>query len=208
VIDNRAEIHKSAKIAEDVTIGPWSIIGPDVEIGRGCHIGPHGVLQGPAGVGKENRIFQFSSVGEAPQDKKYQDEPTTLEIGDNNTIREFCTINRGTTQGGGVTRIGNDNWIMAYVHIAHDCIVGDNNIFANNASLAGHVIVENNVGFGGFSGVHQFCRISSHSFVAKGTYVAKDVLPFVLVSGQDAQACGLNTVGLRRRGFNNETLKN
>ncbi len=208
MIDERAIIHPTARIARDVEIGPWTIIGPDVEIQEGTWIGPHVVINGPTKIGKNNRIFQFASLGEAPQDKKFHGEKTTLEIGDNNTIREFCTFNRGTVQGGGVTKIGNNNWIMAYVHIAHDCIVGNNTVFANNASLAGHVIVEDFVTFAGFAGVHQFCRVGSYSFVAKATYVTQDVLPYILVSGYTPEACGLNTEGLKRNGFSTETIEN
>lgn len=208
MIDHRAEIHPGAKIANNVTIGPWTVVGDQVEIGEGTTIGPHVVLHGPTKIGKNNHIFQFSSIGECPQDKKYQGEDTLLEIGDNNTIREFCTINRGTTQGGGVTRIGNDNWIMAYVHIAHDCIVGNHTIFANNAALAGHVVVDDYVTLAAFSGIHQFCRIGEYSFIAKASYVTKDVLPYVLVSGYNASACGLNTVGLKRHGFSTDIVEN
>jgi UDP-N-acetylglucosamine acyltransferase len=207
VIDNRADIHPSAKIGENVVIGPWTVIGEDVEIGDGCYIGPHVVIRGPTKLGKQNRIFQFSSIGEESQDKKFNGEKTYLEIGDNNTIREFVTINRGTVQGGGYTRIGNDNWLMAYVHVAHDCIIGNHTIFSNNASLAGHVTVEDHVILAGFSGVHQFCSIGAHSFVAKATYITKDVLPYVLVSGYTATTSGLNSEGLRRRGFDNDTLE-
>lgn len=207
MIDNRAEIHPEAIIAENVEIGAWSVIGAHVEIAEGCKIGPHVVIQGPTRIGKNNRIFQFASIGEEPQDKKYNGEDTLLEIGDDNTIREFVTLNRGTVQGGGVTRIGNDNWIMAYVHVAHDCIIGNHTIFANNASLAGHVIVEDYAVLSGFSGVHQFCTLGAYSFVAKATYVAKDVLPYLLVAGYSPTVCGLNSVGLKRQGFSSTTLE-
>ncbi|CAM4450414.1 MAG: Acyl-[acyl-carrier-protein]--UDP-N-acetylglucosamine O-acyltransferase [Legionellaceae bacterium] len=206
MIDNRADISPSARIADGVTISPWAIIGPDVEIDEGTWIGPHVVIKGPTKIGRGNKIFQFSSIGEDPQDKKYNNERTYLEIGDNNVIREFCTINRGTIQDGGITRIGNNNLLMAYVHVAHDCIIHNHTVFANNASLAGHVIVHDHVILSGFAGIHQFCVLGEHSFVAKATIVSKDVLPYTLVSGHDAKACGLNSVGLRRRGFSSETI--
>lgn len=206
MIDQRADVHPQAKIADGVTIGPWAVIGADVEIGEGTWIGPHVFIKGPTRIGCHNKIYQFSSIGEDPQDKKYSGGKTWLEIGDHNVVREFCTINRGTEQGGGITRIGNHNLFMSYVHIAHDCEVGDHTIFANNASLAGHVIINDYATLGGFSGVHQFCVIGKYSFVAKGTLLSKDVLPYVLVSGHEAAACGLNLVGLKRHGFDNNTL--
>ena len=206
MIDKLAVIDPSATIGEDVTIGPWTFIGPNVEIGAGTKIGPHAVIKGPTKLGKNNQIYQFASIGEDPQDLKFKDEETHLEIGDGNIFREFCTVNRGTTQGGGFTKIGNDNLFMAYTHIAHDCIVANNTIFANGASLAGHVIVEDYAILSAFSGVHQFCKIGPYSFVAKSTIVAKDVLPYVLVSGNPASPCGLNTTGLRRREFSAETI--
>jgi UDP-N-acetylglucosamine acyltransferase len=206
VIDKRADIHPSARIAEGVTIGPWTVIGADVEIGEGSHIGSHVVIKGPTRIGKDNKIYQFASVGEDPQDKKWQGEKTYLEVGDRNVIREFCTLNRGTVQGGGATRVGNDNLLMAYVHLAHDCIIGNGTIFANNASLAGHVTVHDYVTLGGFSGVHQNCVLGAYSFVAKAAIVAKDVLPYVLVTGNMAEVCGLNTEGLKRRGFSAEVI--
>jgi len=206
LIDPRAIIDPKAELAADVHIGPFSIIGSDVVIGAGTRVGPHVVINGPARIGCDNKIFQFSSLGEMPQDKKYRGEPTLLEIGDRNVIREFCTFNRGTEQGGGVTRIGDDNWIMAYVHLAHDCVVGNNTIFANNASLAGHVVIEDHVILGGFSQVHQFCSLGEHSFTAFGSGVAKDVPPFVMVAGHPAAPHGLNVEGLRRRGFSTETI--
>lgn len=205
MIDPRACIDPSACIAENVTIGPWTVVGPEVEIGEGTWIGPHVVLKGPTRIGKDNKIFQFASVGEDCQDKKYQGERTFLEIGDRNIIRECCTIHRGTSQGGGVTRIGDDNLFMAYVHIAHDCIIGNETVFSNNASLAGHVIVEDHAIFAGFSGVHQFCKIGRYSFIGKATMVVKDVLPYVLIAGYDAKAIGLNLVGLKRHNFKLET---
>ena len=206
-IDSRAIIDPSAKLADGVSVGPYSIIGADVEIGENTWIGPHVVIQGPTRIGKDNRLFQFSSIGEIPQDKKFHGESSRLEIGDRNTIREFVTINRGTEDGGGVTRIGDDNWLMAYIHIAHDCIVGNNTIFANNASLAGHAIVDDYAILGGFTLVHQFCQIGKHAFCGMGSAISKDVPPYVIVNGSPAEAHGLNLEGLKRRGFSKETLK-
>lgn len=208
MIDAQAIVDPSVRLGSDVTIGPWSLIGPDVEIGDGTWIGPHVVIQGPARIGRNNRIFQFCSLGADPQDKKYGGErdQTRLEIGDRNTLREYCTMNRGTVQGGGVTRIGDDNWIMAYVHIAHDCIVGSHTVFANGASLAGHVIVEDYAILGGFSLVHQFCRVGAYSFAAVSSIVVKDVPPYVMVSQKPAKVHGLNREGLKRNGLSNETI--
>jgi len=206
LIHPSAVIDPGAKIADDAHVGPFSVIGADVEIGPGCHIGPHVVLSGPTRIGRDNRIYQFASLGEAPQDKKYAGEPTLLEIGDRNVIREYCTINRGTAQGGNVTRIGDDNWIMAYVHIAHDCLVGNHTIFANGASLAGHVEVGDWAILGGFTLVHQFCAIGAHSFCGMGSALAKDLPPYVMVNGNPAHPHGLNSEGLRRRGFDADTL--
>ena len=208
MIHSTAIIDATAKIAENVTVGPYTIIGPQVEIEAGTTIGPHVVIKGPTKIGKDNQIFQFTSLGEDPQDKKYGGEPTLLEIGDRNYIREFCTINRGTVQDKGTTQIGNDNWIMAYVHIAHDCHIGSHTIFANNASLAGHVIVEDYAILGGFSLVHQFCIIGAHSFLAKAAGVTKDVPPFVMAAGDPAKPYGLNSVGLKRRGIEEKVILN
>ncbi|CAK0756003.1 acyl-(acyl-carrier-protein)--UDP-N-acetylglucosamine O-acyltransferase [Gammaproteobacteria bacterium] len=207
MIDPRAVIDPGASLASDVTIGPYTIVGPGVEIGAGTRIGPHSVIQGPTRIGRDNQIFQFTSIGDSPQDKKYQGEPTELHIGDGNTIREYCTINRGTVQGGGITRIGDDNWIMAYAHIAHDCQIGSHAIFANAASLAGHVNVGDWAILGGFTLVHQFCSLGVHCFTAFGSVIGQDVPPYVLVSGHMARPHGLNTEGLRRRGFSPETLQ-
>jgi UDP-N-acetylglucosamine acyltransferase len=201
-----ALVHPAASIADDVEIGAYSIVGPDVEIGQGCRIGPHTVVTGHTRLGTNNTIAQFVSVGEAPQDKKYRGEPTRLEIGNNNTIREFCTLNRGTVQDAGVTRIGDDNWIMAYVHIAHDCQVGNRTIFANNAQLAGHVHIGDEAILGGFTLVHQFCRIGAHAITGLGTVVLQDVPPYVKASGNPVHPYGINTEGLRRRGFSAESL--
>lgn len=206
MIDKKAIIDPSAVIANNVSIGAYSVIGPDVEIGEGTWIGPHVVIQGPTRIGRDNRIFQFTSVGEIPQDLKFKGEKTFLEIGDRNIIREFCTLNRGTIQDKAITRIGNDNLFMAYVHIAHDCEIGNHTIFSNNASLAGHVTVEDFVTLGGFSGVYQHCRVGTHSFISTNSVVIKDVPPYVKVSGYYAKPFGLNTVGLQRRGFAEETI--
>jgi len=205
LIDPAAVIDPGAELASGVSVGPYSIIGPDVVIGAGTAIGPHVVINGPTRIGCDNRIFQFASIGDAPQDKKYAGEPTRLEIGDRNTIREFVSINRGTVQDEGLTALGNDNWIMAYVHIAHDCRIGDNTIFANNASLAGHVRIGDYAILGGFTLVHQFCAIGCHALTAFGSGISKDVPPYITVGGSPARAYGLNMEGLRRRGFSPES---
>jgi len=207
LIDARAVIDPAAELAADVTVGPFAVIGADVEIGHGCTIGPHAVITGPTTLGANNHVYQFASLGAAPQDKKYAGEPTRLEIGANNTIREFVTINRGTVQDEGVTRIGDDNWIMAYVHIAHDCRIGNHTIFANNASLAGHVSIQDYVILGGFSLVHQFCSIGAHALTAFGSWISMDVPPYVTVGGTPAHAHGLNMEGLRRRGFSEQARR-
>ena len=208
MIHSTAIVDPSAVIADDVDIGPYSIIGADVEISAGCKIESHVVIKGPTKIGKNNKIYQFSSVGEDPQDKKFADEHAVLEIGDNNLIRENVTINRGTAQGGGITKIGNDNWIMAYVHIAHDCIVGNENILANNASLAGHVIIDDFVILGGFTLISQFNTLGSYSFSAMGSVISRNVPPYVLVSGHMAKPIGINVEGLRRRQFSDVQIKN
>lgn len=207
MIDSRAIIDPAAKLGDGVKVGAYSIIGPDVEIGDGTEIGPHVVVSGPTRIGKNNRIFQFASIGEAPQDKKYKDEPTELIIGDDNTIREYVTLNRGTVQGGGVTSIGSRNWIMAYVHLAHDCIVGNDTVFANGTTLAGHVVVEDFVILGGFTLIHQFCRIGAYSFTAFSTGIKKDIPPYVMVSGHNGSPHGLNTEGLKRQGFSTDQVR-
>jgi len=208
MIHSTAIIDPSAIIADDVSIGPYTIIGAGVEIGSECEIGPHVVISGPAKIGSGNKILQFSSIGEDPQDKKFAGEATLLEIGNNNLIRENVTINRGTTQGGGITKIGDDNWIMAYVHIAHDCIIGNENILANNASLAGHVVIDNYVILGGFTLISQFNTMGSYSFSAMGSVISRNVPPYVLVSGHMAKPVGVNVEGLRRRQFSEQQLKN
>ena len=207
MIDPSAIVHSQARIGKDVEIGPCSVIGHETEIGDGTRIGAHVVINGPTRMGKNNRIFHFSSIGEDPQDKKYRGEAdSVLEIGDNNTIREYCSINRGTGEGGGVTRIGNDNWIMAYVHIAHDCQVGSHTVFANNATLAGHVTIDDYAILGGFTGVHQFCRIGAYSFSAISSVIVKDVPPYLMVSGNTAKPNGLNREGLKRHGYSKDTV--
>lgn len=208
MIHQTAIIDPSAKIADDVVIGAYSIIGANVEIASGTEIASHVVIKGPTKIGRNNRIFQFSSIGEEPQDKKYHGEQTLLEIGENNLIRESVTINRGTVQGGGITKVGSNNWIMAYVHIAHDCIIGDDNIFANNASLAGHVIVDQQVILGGFTLVSQFNHLGSHCFSAMGSVISRNVPPYVLVSGHMAEPVGINVEGLRRRSFTDTQIRN
>jgi UDP-N-acetylglucosamine acyltransferase len=201
-----AIIHPNAKLADDVQVGAYTLIGEHVEIAAGTSIGPHVVINGHTRIGKNNRIFQFSSLGEIPQDKKYAGEPTRLEIGDDNMIREFCTFNLGTVQDGGVTSIGNKNWIMAYVHLAHDCHVGNNTIFANNAQLAGHVIVDDFAILGGFTAVHQFCQIGAHVITGMGSVLLQDIPPYVLVSGNPAAPHGTNSEGLKRRGFSSTAV--
>ncbi len=207
MIDSRALVDPSAKLASDVEVGPWTIIGADVEIGAGTVIGPHAVIKGPTKIGQNNRIFQFASVGEDCQDKKYAGEPTTLTIGDNNVIREGVTIHRGTVQDAGTTTIGNDNLFMAYAHVAHDCVVGDHVILANNTALAGHVHVGDWAILGGFTAVHQFCRIGAHVMCGTSTVVLKDIPAYIMANGNSAKPHGINVEGLKRRGFTPESLK-
>ena len=195
IVDSQAQLDSS------VTVGPYSLIGPNVKVGAGTTIGPHCVIEGHTTIGRDNRIFQFSSLGAIPQDKKYAGEPCELVIGDRNTIREFCTFNIGSPGDLGVTRVGDDNWLMAYVHLAHDCVVGNNTIFANNSQLAGHVHVGDWVILGGFTVVHQFVKIGAHSMTAMCTMLLADLPPFVMCQGQPAQARSMNYEGLRRRGF-------
>ena len=200
IIDPKAELDSS------VEVGAYSIIGAGVKVAANTRIGSHVALKGPTSIGKNNQIYQFSSLGEAPQDKKYSNEPTTLEIGDNNTIREFCTFNRGTVQDKGATKIGNDNWIMAYVHIAHDCQIGNHTIMANNSSLAGHVDIHDYAILGGFTLIHQFCKVGAHVITAVNTVVFKDIPPYVTAAGYDAKPHGINAEGLKRRGFSADSI--
>jgi len=206
VIHPQAIVDPKAIIAPGVSIGAFSIIGADVIIEEGTWVGPHVVINGPTTIEKNNKIYQFASIGEAPQDKKYAGEPTRLEIGDNNIIRESVTISRGTAQDSGVTRLGNDNLIMAYAHIAHDCQVGNSTVFANSTSLAGHVHVADYVIFGGFTLVHQFCKIGAYCFTAMGSAISKDVPPYLRVAGHMAKPYGLNSEGLKRRGFSPDAI--
>lgn len=206
MIDPRAIIDPSAVLAEDVSVGPWSIIGPGVEIGSGTRIESHVIVRGPTRIGKNNHIYQFSSVGEATPDLKYKGEPTRLVIGDNNIIREGVTIHRGTVQDRSETTIGNHNLIMAYVHIGHDCVVGNHCILVNNASLAGHVHIDDWAILGGYTLVHQFCRIGQHCFTGMASAIGKDVPAYVMVSGNPAAAKSINSEGLRRRGFTQEEI--
>ena len=201
-----ALVSSQAQLADDVSVGAYTLIGPDVSIGAGSRIGPHCVIEGHTRIGRDNQIFQFSSIGAAPQDMKYAGEPTELIIGDRNTIREFCTFNTGTVQDGGATRIGSDNWIMAYVHIAHDCQLGDHIILANNATLAGHVHLADWVFIGGLTGIHQFVKIGAHAMAGFASAVTQDVPPFMTVDGNPLAVHGFNVVGLRRRGFTAERI--
>jgi len=201
MIHPTAIVHPGARLAPDVEVGPYTLIGEHVEIGEGSRVGPHALITGHTRIGRENRIFQFVSLGEAPQDKKYAGEPTGLEIGDHNVIREFCTFNTGTVQDVGTTRVGDHNWIMAYVHLAHDSQVNSHTILANMVTLAGHVTIEDHAILGGGTMVHQFCRVGAHAFTAGGSIVLRDVPPFVMASGNSAQPHGINVEGLRRRGF-------
>ena len=201
MIHPTAIIDDSAQLADDVEVGPYSIIGPQVSIGSGTRVGSHVVIDGPTRIGEENQIFQFASIGAIPQDKKYAGEPTELIIGDRNVIRECCTLNRGTVQDKGKTVVGDDNWIMAYVHIAHDCIIGNNTVFANNVTLAGHVEIRDAVILGGFTLVHQFCVVGEHAFTGMGSALSKDLPPFTMASGAPAVPRGINTEGLRRHQF-------
>ena len=201
-----AIIQEGAQLADDVQVGPYAVVGPNVVIGAGCVIGSHAVIDGHTRLGRDNRIFSFASVGQAPQDKKYAGEPTRLEIGDGNTIREFCTINTGTAQDEGVTRIGHDNWIMAYVHIAHDVRLGDHTVLANNATLAGHVHVGDWATIGGLTGVHQFVKIGAHAMIGFQGHVAQDVPPFMTADGHPLTVRAVNLTSLKRRGFDEARL--
>lgn len=200
IIDPKAELDSS------VSVGPYTVIGAGVRIGAGTSVGPHCVIEGPTTIGRDNKIFQFASLGAAPQDKKYAGEPTQLIVGDRNTIREFCTMNRGTVQDDGITALGDDNWIMAYVHLAHDCKVGSRVIMANNAQLAGHVHVGDWAILGGFTAVHQFVHIGAHSMTGLGSILFQDLPPFIMAAGNIAEARSFNLEGLKRRGFTPEQL--
>lgn len=208
MIHSTAIIDAKTELADDVEIGPYSIIGPDVRIDSGTVVASHAVLKGPTTIGKNNRIFQFSSIGEECQDKKYKGERTRLEIGDGNTIREYVTVHRGTVQDRGVTTIGDNNLFMAYVHVGHDCVVGNDIIFANNATLAGHVSVGDSAILGGFTGVHQFCQVGAYSMAAMFSAINKDVPAFIMVQGNMASAHGMNFVGMKRRGYSKALIKN
>lgn len=208
MIHPTALIADSAIIADDVQIGPFAVIGEQVEIGSGTRISSHVVINGPTKIGKDNRIFQFASIGDDPQDMKYAGEPTCLEIGDRNTIRESCTISRGTAQDVGITRMGNDNWLMAYVHVAHDCQVGNNVVFANGTTLAGHVHVGDWVIFAGYSGAHQFCHIGAHAFLGMYAGTSRDVPAYTMIAGQPPTPRGVNSEGLKRRGFSADQIRN
>ena len=206
MIHPSAIVHPGAKLGAGVSVGPYSIIGEHVVIGEGTTVGSHVVIEGRTRIGRDNRIFAHSALGGEPQDKKYAGEPTGLEIGDRNVIREFCTFNCGTVQDAGTTRIGSDNWIMAYVHVAHDCQVGNNTIFANAASIAGHVHVGDHAILGGFTGVHQFVLIGAHSMTAGATLLLQDLPPYVMAQGNDCKPFGINSEGLKRRGFGEEAI--
>jgi UDP-N-acetylglucosamine acyltransferase len=206
MIHPTAIVDRAAALASSVTVGPYAVIGADVEVGEGTTIGAHAVIEGPTTIGRDNRIFAHTSLGGAPQDMKYRAEPTQLVIGDRNTIREFCTFSRGTVQDGGVTRIGDDNWIMAYVHIAHDVQLGHRTILANNATLAGHVHIGDWVIVGGLTGVHQFCHIGAHAMLGFQSHVSQDVPPFMMADGNPLAVRGFNIEGLRRRGFSPERI--
>jgi len=210
LIHPQAIVDPGARLGIDVQVGPFSVIGANVEIGDRTWIGPHVVINGPTRIGRENKIYQFASLGEAPQDLKYAGEPTRLEVGDRNIMREYVTFSRGTVTGKGVTRVGSDNLFMAYTHVAHDCEIGDHTVFANCATLGGHVTIGDHAILGGFTGVHQFCRVGAHSMTGVATVTFKDIPPYLLVYGNTARPYGLNLRGLKRRGFSEasiETLK-
>lgn len=207
MIDPRAIVHANAELADDVKVGPFTVIGPDVQIDSGTEIGPHVVIKGPTTIGKDNTIYQLSSIGEDPQDKKYADEITRLQIGDRNVIREFCTMHRGTQQDQGVTLIGDDNLFMAYTHVAHDCVIGNHVIMANGASIAGHVHLGDHAILGGFTLVHQFTQIGEYSFSAMGSAVTQDIPPYVMVGGRPTRPHGINSVGMERNGKSPEVIR-
>ncbi len=208
MIDPRALVSPDAELAPDVEVGPFTVIGAGVVIGAGTRVGPHAVINGPTTIGRDCQVFQFASIGDAPQDKKYRGEPTRLEIGDRNVFREFCTMNRGTVGGHGVTRIGDDNLFMAYTHVAHDCVVGNKCVMSNYAVLAGHVELGDWVIMSGYSGVHQFCKVGAHVFLANNCAVTRDVPPYLMVAGAPAEPKGINSEGLKRRGFDATQIAN
>ena len=207
MIDPTAIIDPAAELADDVKIGPYTVIGAEVKIGAGTVIGPHVVVNGSTTIGEENRIFQFCSIGEEPQDKKYAQEPTRLDIGDRNTIREYCTMHRGTVQDRSLTKVGSDNLFMAYTHVAHDCVIGDGVVMANGASLAGHVYLDDYAILGGFTLVHQFTKVGCYSFSAMGSSLSRDLPPYVMVGGRPTKPYGINSVGLERSGFSVESIR-
>jgi UDP-N-acetylglucosamine acyltransferase len=207
VIDPRAVVSPEARLAADVSVGPFAVIGAGVEIGARTIVGPHAVINGPCVLGADNHVFQFASIGDAPQDKKYRGEPTRLAVGDRNVFREFCTINRGTTHDRGVTRIGDDNLFMACAHVAHDCVVGNNTVFANGAVLGGHVEIGDWAILGGLAAVHQHGRVGAHAFLGGGSMVRQDVPPYVMVSGNPAEPQTVNAEGLKRRGFSEDQIR-
>jgi len=203
-----AIIDSSANIDSTVEIGAYTVVGPSVSVASGCWVGPHVVIEGPTSIGCDNKIFQFASIGAAPQDLKYNNEPTRLEIGERNTFRENCTVNRGTTKDQLVTKIANDNLFMAGSHVGHDCVIGSHCVFANYATLGGHVVMADWVHMGGFSGVHQFCKVGAHAFIANNTAVTRDVPPFVMAVGRPAEPHSVNAEGLKRRGYSPEQIRN
>ena len=207
MIDPRALVSPEARLAADVQVGPFSVIGPGVEIGPGTVVGPHAVINGPTTIGADNHVFQFASIGDAPQDKKYRGEPTRLVIGERNVFREFSTVNRGTTHDKGVTSIGDDNLFMACSHVAHDCAVGSHTVFANGAVLGGHVEIGDWVILGGLSAVHQFAKVGAHAFISGGAMVREDVPPYVMVQGDPAEPYAVNSEGLKRRGYTEEQIR-
>lgn len=207
-IDPRAVISPTAQLGADVEVGPFAVIGDNVIIGPRCWIGPHAVVNGPTTLGADNRVFQFASLGDAPQDKKYKGEPTRLEVGDRNVFREYCTVNRGTVTGNGVTRVGNDNMLLAYTHVGHDCTLGDNIVLSNLVMLGGHVEIGDWVTMSGYAGAHQFSKIGAHAFIGNNTAVTRDVPPYVLATGHPAEPRTINSIGLKRRGFSDEQIRN
>ena len=207
-IDPRAVISPKAQLADDVEVGPFAVIGDDVVIGPRCRIGPHAVVNGPTTLGADNQVFQFASLGDAPQDKKYKGEPTRLEVGDRNIFREYVTVNRGTVTGNGVTRLGDDNMLLAYTHVGHDCTLGNKIVLSNLVMLGGHVEVGDWVIMSGYAGAHQFCKIGAHAFIGNNTAVLRDVPPYVLASGHPAEPRAINSEGLKRRGFTPEQIRN